>query len=78
MSTTDKFRVNMEHALDEHFPKRKCKERSSALMVFATSILEHERVMCLVRKHFGQLLDRPEKGSHEHESALDFYKQLTK
>ena len=68
----------LEHAIDEHFPKYKCKERSSALMLYASAILEHERIMCQVRNHLQFLLSNYDgKDELAYENALDFYKAIT-
>lgn len=71
------FRETLEHALNEHFPKRKCKERSGALMLFAVALVQHELIMAEVRMHLGVLLDRHSISEKEYEGALSFYQKLT-
>ena len=71
-----KHKCALEHALDEHFPKYKCKERSQALMLYASAIMAHEEIMCQVRKHMNVLLGDTVTKT-EYQEALDFYKAIT-
>jgi hypothetical protein len=73
---TDMFRMQMDHAVNVHFPKGKCKERSAGLMLFATSVLQHEEVMCQVRSHLNHLLGADETKGPEYEKAKAFYLKL--
>jgi hypothetical protein len=75
------FRENMERAVDEFFPKGASEHRSGALMLYASSVLEHERIMCLVRKHFAHLLGETREksqGNPRYTEALDFYHSITR
>ena len=47
------FREAVNHSLDRHFPKGQCKERSSGLIVFATAILEYEKIVDKVKPLLG-------------------------
>jgi len=79
MNQERKFRENIEHALNEFFPKNKCNERGAGLLLFSTAVLEHERIMCQVRSHMGHLLgDAKCRECPEYEDALMFYKEITK
>lgn len=81
MNLEKDFRENMERAVDEFFPKYKSAERGAGLMLYASSVLEHERIMCLVRKHMQYLLGEVRE-KHQSEqaftSAIDFYHAITK
>jgi hypothetical protein len=50
------YKENLENALDEFFPKGKCKERGNGLMLYATAILQHKRFTAKVREHLAYLL----------------------
>lgn len=39
------FYVELEKVLDEYFPKKKCKERGAAMMLFAAAIQLHEKTV---------------------------------
>jgi hypothetical protein len=74
-----KFKQDLESTLDAHFPKGKSSERSSGLMLYASAVLEHEKVMDLVRKYLGLLLGvGARRGSPEWQEAEDFYERITK
>lgn len=71
------FRDEVNRSLDKHFPKGQCKERSAGLMVFATAILEHEKLVDLVKHHMSYLLAvAPDRKDKEYTEAKDFYLNL--
>lgn len=71
------FRDAVNHALDKHFPKGQCKERSAGLMVFATAILEYEKTVEQVKLHMSNLLAvAPNREDSDYKEAKDFYLNL--
>lgn len=81
MDYEKEFRENMERAVDGFFPKYKSTARGEGLMLYASAILEHERIMCLVRKHMQYLLGEvreKHQGEQAFTEALEFYQGIRK
>lgn len=79
METNKQFRVDMEHALDEHFPKGKSADRSRGLMLFASAVLLHSKIMRSVKEHFSYLLSETREQNltnPKYKRALDFYHSI--
>ena len=71
------FRKTLDQGLNAHFPKNKCKERSSALMLFAIALLEHENIVEHVKLHMNHLLAvADDKESQAYREAKEFYLKL--
>lgn len=81
MDLEKEFRENMERGVDEFFPKGISDDRGKGLMLYATAVLEHERIMCHVRKHMAYLLGEVRENHQSDDgfkSALEFYHAVTK
>ena len=72
----NKFREKMDDALNNYFPKYKSKERSSALMLFSTAILHHEKTMQQVKLHLGYLLRTKQTNDSQYNDAKAFYDEI--
>jgi hypothetical protein len=75
------YRRKMEEVLDEHFPKGKCENRSSGLMLYSAFVLQYESTMRQVKKHMSYLLGECREkglGEQEYREAEEYYEKLRK